>query len=412
MAQALDHSSDTPPRAAIRLALLFAAIKLLFHVGSALGQRHLGYGYFRDEFYYIACGRHLAWGYVDHGPLVAVQARLAETLFGHSLVGLRLLSALAGAVRVFLTGMLCWALGGRRSAQAFAMLMVLTVPMYLGIDGFLSMNSCESAFWMACLFALTMLFRDEAQEVDRRWMWWSVLGVSAGLGLLNKPSMVFFLVAVGTALLVTPHRRVLFTRQAAWGILLLLLLATPNVLWQVHNHWPTLEFLHNGRVEGKNLRLQPLSFLANQVFVLGPWTAFVWLPGLVRLLRRSDDRWIGFTYLLFLGSMIALGAKDYYVAPIYPVLFAAGGVAWTQRFAQRIRVQADRVIAFPIATATALLLSLLVLPLNNPVLRPAAFLRYQKMLHLPNTESSTSTAVLCGPLRLAGAGGQHHTHRE
>ena len=377
----------TPPdstlRSALWLALAFATGKLLLHIATTLWVRHIGYGYFRDEFYYLACGRHLAWGYVDHGPIVALQARLSETLFGDSLLGIRMLSAIGGAARVFLTGMLCWALGGKRTAQALAMLFVITVPIYLGVDSFLSMNSWESMFWMPCLLALILLLKQGTCAE----LWWTVFGISAGLGLLNKPSMAFFLVAIAVALLLTPQRRILFTRQAAWGIALLTLIALPNLLWQIHNHWPTLEFLHNGRVEGKNTRLAPLPFVLNQLFVLGPWTAFLWLPGLIRLLRRNEDRWLGLTYILFLTGMIILGAKDYYVAPIYPVLFAAGGVAWQQRFASRTRVQQNHVIAFPVATITALLFFAIALPLSIPVLRPPTFLAYQKALHAPSTDT-------------------------
>ena len=79
-----------------------------------LCNQHIGYSYFRDEFDHIACGRHLAWGFVDHGPIVALQARLGEFLFGDSLFAIRILSALAGAATVFLTGLLAWALGGLR----------------------------------------------------------------------------------------------------------------------------------------------------------------------------------------------------------------------------------------------------------------------------------------------------------
>jgi 4-amino-4-deoxy-L-arabinose transferase-like glycosyltransferase len=374
--------SDPTLRPALRLALLFAAIKLVFHIASALWQSHIGYGYFRDEFYYLVCGRHLAWGYVDQGPVVAVQARIAETLFGHSLAGIRLLSALGGAIRVALTGLICWALGGRRSAQALAMLFVLLAPIYLGIDGILSMNSWESAFWMPCVLALILILRGSSPR-----LWWTVFGVSAGLGLLNKPSMTFFLLSLALALLLTPQRRVLFTRYAAWATALLVLIALPNLVWQMHHNWPTLEFLHNGRVQGKNTRLAPLPFVANQIFILGVVGALVWVAGLVRLLRQREQRWLGLTYCIFLVLMIALGAKDYYVSPIYPFLFAAGGVAWQQRFASRSRVQTDRVIGWPILTAIVIVISTIFLPASNPVLRPAAFLKYAHTLHLPNSDS-------------------------
>ena len=141
--------TDPTFRDAIGLAAVFAAVKLLLHFALTLWIQHLGYSYFRDEFYYIACGRHLAWGYVDHGPIVAVQARLGEVLFGDSLFAIRVLSALAGSAAVFLTGMLTWALGGRRPAQALAMLGILIAPIYLALDSFLSMNSFEPVFWVS-----------------------------------------------------------------------------------------------------------------------------------------------------------------------------------------------------------------------------------------------------------------------
>ncbi|MGI4853803.1 MAG: ArnT family glycosyltransferase, partial [Janthinobacterium lividum] len=382
-------------RPALRLAGAFALATLLVHVVCTAWLQHIGSGYFRDEFYYLMCGRHLAWGYVDHGPVVAVQARIAETIFGHSLLGIRMLSALGGAARVFLTGLLCWSLGGRRSAQALAMFTVITVPLYLAMDGFLSMNSWESMFWMPCLLALILLLRYEAESRDRRWMWWSLLGVSAGFGLLNKPSMLFFLVSLGLALLVTPQRRVLFTRQTAYGIALLTLIALPNVLWQVSHHWPTLEFLHNGQTRYKNIRLAPLPFLLNQLIVVGPWTAFVWLPGLVHLLRRSDRRWLGLVWLLLLTMMIALGAKNYYFAPVYPILFAAGAVAWQGRFAAAVAVQRGRIFAFPVPAVIMLACTVWVYPTHTPILPPATYQRYVRAMHLPSPETeNTARTVL------------------
>lgn len=256
MATTIVRPADPTLRAALRLALLFAAIKLAVHVAANQWEAHIGYGYFRDEFYYIACGRHLDWGYVDHGPIVAVQARLSELIFGRSLAGLRFLSALAGAGRVFLTGMLAWALGGRKPAQGLAMLGVLLVPQYLGTDSFLSMNSFESLFWMTCLLALILILRDEADRSSQRL--WLLFGVSGGIGVLNKPSMTFFLIALLIALLVTPQRRILFTKWAAIGTAVLILIALPNLLWQIHNHWPTLEFLRNGQIGNKSIKLSPL----------------------------------------------------------------------------------------------------------------------------------------------------------
>src|SRR5271166_7111406 len=131
----------TDLRPALSLAALFAALTFVVHFATSLWGMHLGYGYFRDELYFLVCGRHLAWGYVDQPPLVAVQARLAELLFGLSPTGIRIFSFFAGAVSVGLTGLLTWQLGGRRLSQILAMTAILCAPVYVVIGSFLSMNS-------------------------------------------------------------------------------------------------------------------------------------------------------------------------------------------------------------------------------------------------------------------------------
>ncbi|MDQ1451043.1 MAG: hypothetical protein QOK38_909, partial [Acidobacteriaceae bacterium] len=200
-------------RQALLLAGLFALFKFVLHLGVNLWEPHIGWGYFRDEMYYILCGHHLDWGYVDHGPIVALQARAAVALFGKSLAGIRMFSTLAGAASVFLTGILTWALGGRRIAQALAMLGILLAPEFLGLDSFLSMNSFEAVFWMTAVLAVLMVLRSEPGQPSLE-RWWIVFGLAGGLGIENKPSMVVFLVALLIGLLLTPQRRIVFTRGA------------------------------------------------------------------------------------------------------------------------------------------------------------------------------------------------------
>ena len=378
---------------ALRLAMIFAAAKFLLQFALTLWTLHLGYSYFRDEFYYIACGRHLAWGYVDHGPIVALQARLGELLFGDSVFGIRVLSAAAGAVMVFLTGMIAWALGGRRPAQALAMFGVIVCPQYIGTDGFLSMNSFEPVFWMTCVLAVILMLRGLSLRT-----WWVVFGVAAGVGLLNKPSMTFFLVTLGVGLLLTKQRWVLFSRWMLVGVALMVVIVSPHVLWQIRNHWPTLEFLHNGQVRHKNIVLGPVKFFLAQFATMQPVNALIWITGVVSLLRaRSvrDGRWLGLTYVLFYALMFAMHAKDYYLAGIYPAMFAAGGIAWERRFATSRAVRENRVVGFPVFEAILLITSLIILPMASPVLRPDAWVRYTMALHLHGDKMETFAT---GPL--------------
>jgi Dolichyl-phosphate-mannose-protein mannosyltransferase len=369
-------------RQALWLAGAFAALKLALHVGANLWQAHLGWGYFRDELYYILCGQHLDWGYVDHGPVVALQARVSIALFGKSLAGIRMLSALAGAAKIFLTGVLAWSLGGRRIAQALAMLAALLAPEFLGLDSFLSMNSFEPVFWMTAALAVILLLRGASSR------WWIVFGLAAGLGMENKPTMLVFLIALAMGLLLTPERRLLFSRGAVLAIAMAALLMMPNVLWQLHHHWPTLQFLHNGKLEHKNVTLSPLQFLRYQEKMLSPVSLPLWLAGLLWLVigrRARPWRFLGLAYLAFLLMMMATGdAKDYYLSPVYPLLFAAGGVAW-----QPLTTSRQWRWVVPVYALLLIATGLLFLPMSLPILRPQPWLAYTASLHLRSRLTQT-----------------------
>ena len=321
-------SARTPLRTASSLAAIFAVLTFLIHFVSSLWGSHLGYGFFRDELYYLVCGHHLAWGYVDQPPLVALQARLAEMLFGLSPTGIRIFSFAAGGVTVGLTGLLTWQLGGRRTAQVLAMMAVLAAPVSLGTSNFLSMNSFEPCFWMGAMLAVLRIA--DGTSGPRAWL---LFGLLAGLGVENKHSTAFFLVALLLGLILSPQRRILWSRWCAAGVAVLLLLALPNLLWQWVNHFPTYELLNGVAHSDKNIKLPPLAFLGEQANMLLIFAAPLWIGGLAWLaIARNARPWrfVAFTFLIFLALMMAMHAKNYYVAPLYPVLFAAGAVALGQ----------------------------------------------------------------------------------
>lgn len=374
-------------RQALILATMFALVKLVLQVSVNLWEAHLGWGYFRDEMYYILCGQHLDWGYVDHGPIVALQARAAVALFGRSLAGIRMFSALAGAAKLFLTGLITWSLGGRRVAQALAMLGVLLAPEFLALDSFLSMNSFEPVFWMSAVFALLMLLRPDPQA-HHAGRWWCVFAVASGVGMENKPSMLLFLIALLIGLLLTPQRRLLFSRGAIIAVAIAGLMMVPNVLWQLHHHWPTLEFIRNGKLEHKNVTLSPLGFLHAQELMMNPLAMPLWVAGLAwLLLSRAARRWrfLGWSYVALVVLMMASGdAKDYYLAPVYPMLFAAGGACWQALLARRGTRWMVPTYAVLLAVG-----GILVAPMVLPVLTPQAWLDYTLRMHLRGKSSNT-----------------------
>src|SRR5580692_4292349 len=221
MTTATPLTSTVPAsRDSFRLAAIvaagFALLAFVLHIASSIYGTHLGYGFFRDELYFLVCGHHLDWGYVDQPPLVALQARIAEALFGLTPTGIRVLSFAAGAVKVGLTGLLAWQLGGKRRAQVLAMMAALAAPVFLVADNYLSMNSWEPCFWMGCLFVVLRI-------ADGSWgpRWWLLFGTLAGLGIENKDSTVFFLVALVLGMLLAPQRRLLWSGWVAASVALI-----------------------------------------------------------------------------------------------------------------------------------------------------------------------------------------------
>jgi 4-amino-4-deoxy-L-arabinose transferase-like glycosyltransferase len=376
-------------RQAVLLAGLFALLKFALHFGVNLWQAHIGWGYFRDEMYYILCGQHLDWGYVDHGPIVALQTRAAIALFGTSLAGIRMFSALAGAATVFLTGTIAWAIGGNRVAQALAMLGILLAPEFLGLDSFLSMNSFEAVFWMTAVLAILMLLRGASPR------WWIIFAIAGGVGIENKPSMVVFLVALLVGLLLTPERRIVFSRAALIGVAVIVVLALPNLLWQIHNHYPTLEFIHTGKVDHKNVVLSPLEFMGAQVLMLNPVSVFLWCAGVIWLLtspRSRPWRFLGWTYLVFVALMMATrDAKDYYLAAIYPAMFAAGGICW-----QALLKRRSTGWIVPAYATVLVITGIIAMPISIPFLTPQQWLDYTARTHLrgraKNMENEATSA--------------------
>jgi 4-amino-4-deoxy-L-arabinose transferase-like glycosyltransferase len=181
------------------------------------------YGYFRDELYFIACGQHLAWGYVDQPPLIAVAARLAAALFGESLTGLRLLPALAAGGLVLLTARLARRLGGGPYAQALSGMSVALAPIFLAFGHLLTMNAFEPLLWLGCSLLLVELIRTGEQRL------WLAVGAVVGVGMLNKHSMAFFTLCLALGLVLTPQRRLMRSRWLVLGAGLATLLVLPHV---------------------------------------------------------------------------------------------------------------------------------------------------------------------------------------
>src|SRR5467141_3665476 len=281
------------------------------------------YGYFRDEFNYMACGDHPAWGYVDHPPLIPFLIKLSRLLLGDSLRSIRIIPALATSAAVILTAITARELGGRRFAMVLSALAFIAVPIYLNDGSVMTTNCLEPLLWTGCVyFAILAIKRGD----PRYWLWF---GIVAGVGLEEKYSIAVLGFCIVVGLLLTVQRRI-FARKWIWlGGALAFLVFLPNFLWNVQNHWPFAQLMHSIKADGRDVVLSPAAYFAQQILIVHPILAPIWITGVLAFLfsaRLKPYRFLGWCYMATFTVFVVLKGKNYYLGPIYPVYLAAGAV--------------------------------------------------------------------------------------
>jgi hypothetical protein len=352
--------------------LLWGLYLLLFFLHMLVSGR---YGYFVDELYYLACSHHLDWGYVDQPPLIAVVTWFERVTLGDSLPALRFLPAVAAGLKVLLTGLIARELGARRYAIALACIAVIVAPLYLGIDSLLTMNVFEPCIWMACALIALKIFNGASPKL------WLLFGMLAGIGLQNKHSTLIFGFGLFLGLLLTKQRRQ-FAQPWIWlGGLVALLIFLPNLVWEIHRSFPTIELLRNVQASGRNTALTWIGFVLTQTFIMHPLSAPLWIVGLWSLLRDKEGkgtRVLGWTFVVILLCLLILHGRIYYLAPAYPMLFAAGAVAF-QNWIERHSWSSLK----PAYLAALLVTGAILAPFAYfPMLTVGQYIAYSKFMHL------------------------------
>jgi len=363
----------------IGIAIALAAAAL--HLGTAWR-----YGYFRDELYFIACGRHLAWGYVDQPPLVAVVAWLAQP-FHDNLLALRVLPCVAAALTVYVGVHITRELGGGRFAQWLAGIALALTPAYLLLGNVLTTTSFEPLSWTLVIWCCIALVIPRSRGTAPKT--WLALAGAATFGLYGKYSMALLLAALLIGLLATRERRALATAWFAICAAIIVALMLPNLWWQAAHGWPFLAVLqgdaahrhafNNGwLLESQNIAANALSFATEQLVYTNPLAAPVWLCGLIAPFvwpRLRALRFLPVAYVALFIAAVLLEAKGYYVIGIYGALLATGAVV-VERAAAWLRIALLAALA---ATGIA------TMPLSIPVLPVDGFIAYSHALGLTGT---------------------------
>ncbi|HTV16791.1 MAG TPA: glycosyltransferase family 39 protein [Acidobacteriaceae bacterium] len=298
---------------------------LLVAIAGVIALAHVAtngrYGFHRDELQFLSDARHMEWGFVAYPPLTPFVERISMAVFGLNMVGLRLASVLAQAMAIVVTGLMARELGGGRLAQAVAAVSIALSPLPMFEATEFQYTTFDYLWWVLIAYCVIRLLKSENPR------WWLAIGVFAGLGLMTKYSIVFYIAGILGGFLLTRARRFLLNWYFAGALVLTVLICLPNLLWQAHHQFISYEFLQHihrrdvGEGRAKGFWWKQLWLCANL------FAAPVWIAGLVAFVLSARYRVLAWMYLIPVG-LLALGqGRGYYTAGVYPMLLAMGAVA-------------------------------------------------------------------------------------
>ena len=309
------------------------------------------YGFHRDELATLSDARHLDWGYVAYPPLTPFFGRIELILFGTSLAGFRFFAALAQSIAIVITGLIARELGGKRNAMFIAAGATAIAPVSIDASALFQYVSFDYLWFVLLAYFVVRLIRSNDQK------WWLAIGVVIGLAIETKYTAAFFAIGLVCGVLATGLRSSLTSKWLWIGAAISILIALPNFLWQWKHDFIALDFLRH--IHERDVRIGRTSgFIADQFFeATNILTVPLWILGLSCLLIAPRDKrhralaWMALAPFVIL--LVARG-RGYYMAPVYPMLFAAGAVV-LERMLGRVQPFRGERIAY--ATITLALLA-------------------------------------------------------
>lgn len=325
------------------------------------------YDMYRNELYFIVCGRHLDFGYVDQPPLVPWIAAVTQ-LFGLNVWLLRLLPNLAAIALIPLAASFARVLGGDQRSAWMAALAAGIAPLIMGFAATLSTSSFEPLCWTLCAY---LLARAVIRGELRMAIW---LGVVAGIAMEAKYAIPFWLVGLAFGIAVTGARRIIFTRELWLGIGAAVVIAAPSLAWQHLHGWPFLELTRylardnvssGTTVEFAALQIVGMNLALSPLILAGIVAPFVFV-------RIREARFLSIAFVMTAVVIISANGKDYYLAPAYPTMFAVGAVV-SGALPRLVRA---------LWMTSAVIVSAILAPVVLPILNPPVLAAYLDTYHL------------------------------
>jgi 4-amino-4-deoxy-L-arabinose transferase-like glycosyltransferase len=352
---------------------LFKLVLLIIFAGN--------YGIFRDEYYYIEISKHLAWGFVDVQPLSAIILAVSRAIFGDSIFGIRIISYLVGSAIVFISGLIARELNGSEFAQIFTAFCVIFSGVILGTSSYFSMNSFDILLATLMFYFLIRIINTGNKKL------WLGIGLLFGLGLQNKLTFLFLAFGLAVGLILTKNREQLKSKEIWIGVAIAFIIFIPNILWQIDNNFPTLEFMRNAAAY-KNRPMSVTEFSLNSINELNPgYTLFIF-TGLYFLFFNKEGRIYSIVGWIFISVFLVFvfnNGKPYYMGVLFPVMLAAGIVGadyLIQRFTRSFMRIVLVIIVIPFAFIVA--------PFAIPILNVDSFIKYSQALGVTATNAERS----------------------
>ena len=282
-----------------------------------------------DEAYYWDWSRHLAAGYFDHPPMIALLIRAGTLVAGDTVFGVRCVVVFVGAIATVAAIQLARRLGGNAAAERAAWA-VLAMP----LAGAGLVLATPDVPLLAAL-ALGLLAIDRALTSPKPLGWWTAAGLALGLGLDSKYTAVLFGAAIAIALCARPELRSKWRQPGPYvAIVVAALVFLPVVLWNADHHWISFQFqLHHGLVPKghSNVISRELSLVGGQLGLVSPILFVFIIMAVARGLRRDGPprALVVAVVATFLAAFFVYSASRRSVEPnwLAPAVLA-GTIVW------------------------------------------------------------------------------------
>ncbi|HEY4936286.1 MAG TPA: glycosyltransferase family 39 protein [Puia sp.] len=347
-----------------RFLYLLAIIKFLlpFFLQNSAYEPH------RDEFLYLAEGAHPAFGFMEVPPLLSVFS-LITRLFGSGMFWIKVWPSLFGALNYILVGWIVLSQGGKQFAL-FLLFCCFIFTGFLRVHFLFQPNFLEVFFYSVIAYGLIQYIKTS----ENKFLYITALGM--GLGLLSKYSVVFYMVSLLPALLLTKQRIIFRNKHLYYALLLAFLIFLPNLIWQYINHFPVAYHMHE--LTSTQLQYVPAStFLLDQLLMFLP-CCFIWVTGFLYVLLNRKGRpyiFLCWAYLGVIAILLWFHGKNYYALGLYPVLFGFGSLAieqWTM---------ASRYFLRYVFSAWIILLGTYFTFISLPLMGPEKLVRFYQKTH-------------------------------